>query len=76
MSAEGDAFAEWQELGRHSGISFCAMQAALRGPVGYGQLVGLDSTLPSLCVTAANPDIHMARQAVSIDERRCFYREL
>jgi uncharacterized protein (DUF2235 family) len=69
-------FAEWEELGRQFRETFSRECKP--------HFVGLWDTVSSvgwifnpvtLPFTAANPDIHIGRHAVSIDERRCFYRQ-
>jgi uncharacterized protein (DUF2235 family) len=69
-------FAEWEELGRQFRETFSRECKP--------HFVGLWDTVSSvgwiinpvtLPFTAANPDIHIGRHAISIDERRCFYRQ-
>jgi uncharacterized protein (DUF2235 family) len=74
--AEGDAFAEWQELGRQFRETFSReCKPHFVGLWDTVSSVGWIYSPVTLPFTAANPDIHTGRHAVSIDERRCFYRQ-
>jgi uncharacterized protein (DUF2235 family) len=50
------------------------MQAVFRGRVGHRRSIGWVNDPVTLPNTNHNPDIGIGRHAVSIDERRCFYR--
>jgi uncharacterized protein (DUF2235 family) len=74
--AGSNEFAAWRELGSEFRETFSRECKP--------HFVGLWDTVSSvgwvfdpvtLPFTAANPDIHIGRHAISIDERRCFYRQ-
>jgi uncharacterized protein (DUF2235 family) len=74
--ADGDAFAEWQALGRQFRETFSReCKPHFVGLWDTVSSVGWIYSPVTLPFTAANPDIHIGRHAVSIDERRCFYRQ-
>lgn len=76
LAAADNDFDAWLELGQEFRRTFSRECKP--------HFVGLWDTVSSvgwiwdpviLPFTAANPDIHIGRHAISIDERRCFYRQ-
>src|SRR5580658_8225789 len=51
------------------------MQTAFRRRMGHRKFGGLIADPLTVRYSANNPDIQIGRHAVSIDERRCFFRQ-